>query len=113
LEDIKELPDGIEKVDIIISEFMGYCLLYESMLATVVVARDRWLAPGGFMMPDQCDLYIYGIHDPDQKEKIILWWKNTNHRNHLPGVDLRAMMPIVRKRPWTYALAASKVRKNL
>ncbi|KAG6822162.1 hypothetical protein H0H92_015028, partial [Tricholoma furcatifolium] len=26
------LPDGIEKVDIIISEWMGYALLYESML---------------------------------------------------------------------------------
>merc|ERR1711973_193130 len=27
-----ELPEGIEKVDIIISEWMGYCLFYESML---------------------------------------------------------------------------------
>ena len=30
VEDI-QLPDGIEKVDIIISEWMGYALLYESM----------------------------------------------------------------------------------
>lgn len=37
------LPDGIEKVDIIISEWMGYCLFYESMLNTVLYARDRWL----------------------------------------------------------------------
>ena len=37
------LPDGIEKVDIIISEWMGYCLFYESMLQTVIVARDKWL----------------------------------------------------------------------
>merc|ERR1712038_1966339 len=42
-----ELPDGIEKVDIIISEWMGYCLFYESMLNTVIFARDKWLAPGG------------------------------------------------------------------
>ena len=40
------LPDGIEKVDIIISEWMGYCLFYESMLNTVLFARDKWLAPG-------------------------------------------------------------------
>lgn len=33
------LPDGIEKVDIIISEWMGYCLFYESMLDTVLFAR--------------------------------------------------------------------------
>jgi len=39
-----ELPDGLEKVDIIISEWMGYCLFYESMLKTVLYARDKWLA---------------------------------------------------------------------
>jgi protein arginine N-methyltransferase 1 len=39
VEDV-ELP---EKVDIIISEWMGYFLLYESMLDTVLFARDKWL----------------------------------------------------------------------
>lgn len=39
-----QLPDGVEKVDIIISEWMGYCLFYESMLKTVLFARDKWLA---------------------------------------------------------------------
>ena len=34
-----------EKVDIIVSEWMGYCLLYESMLTTVLEARDKWLKP--------------------------------------------------------------------
>ena len=47
------LPDGIEKVDIIISEWMGYCLFYESMLDTVLYARDKWLNPGGLMFPDR------------------------------------------------------------
>ena len=37
------LPEGVEKVDIIISEWMGYCLFYESMLQTVIYARDKWL----------------------------------------------------------------------
>jgi type I protein arginine methyltransferase len=37
------LPEGVEKVDIIISEWMGYCLFYESMLQTVLYARDKWL----------------------------------------------------------------------
>ena len=40
LEDI-ELP--FEKVDIIISEWMGYFLLFESMLDTVLYARDKYL----------------------------------------------------------------------
>lgn len=34
-----------EKVDIIISEWMGYFLIYESMLDSVLLARDRWLKP--------------------------------------------------------------------
>ena len=47
------LPEGIDKVDIIISEWMGYCLFYESMLDTVLYARDKWLRPGGLMFPDR------------------------------------------------------------
>lgn len=33
--------------DIIISEWMGYFLLFEAMLDSVLWARDRYLAPGG------------------------------------------------------------------
>jgi protein arginine N-methyltransferase 1 len=32
---------------------MGYFLLYESMLDTVLWARDKYLAPGGKMLPDR------------------------------------------------------------
>lgn len=40
--------DGIPvTVDVIVSEWMGYFLLYESMLESVLLARDRWLAPDG------------------------------------------------------------------
>lgn len=40
---IEEIELPVDKVDIIISEWMGYCLLYESMLDTVLFARDKWL----------------------------------------------------------------------
>ena len=29
------------------SEYMGYFLLYEGMLPSVLAARDKWLKPGG------------------------------------------------------------------
>jgi protein arginine N-methyltransferase 6 len=48
-----ELP---EKVDIIVSEWMGFHLLHESMLNSVVRARDRWLRPGGTVFPGRCDI---------------------------------------------------------
>jgi hypothetical protein len=36
-------------VDVIISEWMGYFLLRESMFDSVICARDRWLKPDGIM----------------------------------------------------------------
>ena len=40
---------------------MGYCLLYETMLPTVLFARDKWLAPGGIIMPDKATMYMTAI----------------------------------------------------
>lgn len=50
-----------EKVDIIISEWMGYFLLRESMLDSVLVARDRFLAPGGALYPSHASIYMAPI----------------------------------------------------
>ncbi|GFR40027.1 hypothetical protein Agub_g562 [Astrephomene gubernaculifera] len=50
-----------EKVDIIISEWMGYFLLRESMLDSVLVARDRFLAPGGALYPSHAAIYLAPI----------------------------------------------------
>merc|ERR1712018_939582 len=68
------LPEGIDKVDIIISEWMGYCLFYESMLNTVLYARDKWLAPGGMIFPDRATLYVTAIEDRQYKDEKINWW---------------------------------------
>ena len=40
---VEEVELPVPKVDIILSEWMGYCLFYESMLNTVLYARDKWL----------------------------------------------------------------------
>lgn len=69
-----ELPDGIQKVDIIISEWMGYCLFYESMLDTVLFARDKWLKSDGMMFPDRGTLFITAIEDRQYKDEKINWW---------------------------------------
>lgn len=42
IEDI-ELPDGIEKVDVIIAEWMGYTLFYDSIIQSVIYARNKFL----------------------------------------------------------------------
>lgn len=47
---IEEVTLPVDKVDIIVSEWMGYCLLYEAMLDSVLYARDKYLVPGGLSM---------------------------------------------------------------
>ena len=68
------LPEGINEVDIIISEWMGYALLYESMLNSVLHARDRFLRPGGVMAPIQCRMML-GLCDGNEiyKDRIGFW----------------------------------------
>ena len=45
-------------VDVLVSERMGYNMLFESMLDSVLHARDRWLRPGGAVLPDLANLYV-------------------------------------------------------
>ena len=42
IEDI-QLPDGVEKVDIILAEWMSYCLFYDNMIQSVIYAREKFL----------------------------------------------------------------------
>ena len=57
------------KVDILISEWMGYCLFYESMLDSVLFARDKWLLKDGLMFPDIVTFHVAGIEDLDYQSK--------------------------------------------
>jgi len=49
-----------------------FFLLYESMLNTVIYARDKWLNPNGILMPDKSRLFLCAIEDADyMNEKNI------------------------------------------
>lgn len=52
-----------DKVDAIVSEWMGYFLLFEGMLDTVIYARDNYLTLGGILLPNKCTLSIVGSGD--------------------------------------------------
>ncbi|XP_026465320.1 protein arginine N-methyltransferase 6 [Ctenocephalides felis] len=54
VEDLK-LVDN-EKVDIIISEWMGFYLLHEGMLDSVLYARDNFLKPEGCLFPQSASI---------------------------------------------------------
>lgn len=69
-----ELP--VDKVDIILSEWMGYFLLYESMLDCVLFARDKWLKKDGYMFPDRAQMFLAGVEDKNYKHRKIDSWNN-------------------------------------
>ncbi|GLC35726.1 Protein arginine N-methyltransferase 1 [Pleodorina starrii] len=73
---VEEVTLPVESVDIIVSEWMGYFLFYESMLDTVLYARDKWLVPGGIIMPDKATLSLCAIEDGDYKHDKIEFWDN-------------------------------------
>ena len=68
---MEEVQLPFDKVDIIISEWMGYFLLYESMLDTVLYARDKYLKKGGLIFPDKATIFMAGIEDGEYKEEKI------------------------------------------
>jgi len=70
-----EFPFGDGEVDIIISEWMGYFLLYESMLDCVLWARDKYLNKStGKMLPDRAIMYVAAIEDSSfMGEKLNFW----------------------------------------
>jgi len=70
IEEVK-LPS---KVDTIISEWMGYFMVHESMLDSVFVARDRWLKEGGAMYPSRAQLFAVPGDFREQVEKKTGYW---------------------------------------
>ncbi|CAL1675464.1 unnamed protein product [Lasius platythorax] len=55
VEDIH--PCNLEKIDIIVSLWMGFYLLHEGMLDSVLFARDNFLRRDGIMFPCEATLY--------------------------------------------------------
>lgn len=92
LEDI-ELP--VKQVDIIVSEWMGYFLLYESMLDTVLYARDKYLVEGGLILPDKCSMYIAGIEDSQYKNEKIHYWEDFYGFDYSPFIKVAMAEPLV------------------
>ncbi|KAG6468084.1 hypothetical protein ZIOFF_072652 [Zingiber officinale] len=105
-----------EKVDVIISEWMGYILLYEnhgqtfefyiplncarplipivlvqSMLTSVIFARDKWLKPGGLILPSHATIYMAPFTYDEMYESTINFWRNVYGINRSLGVS--AMIP--------------------
>jgi len=57
---------GFDKFDVLISEWMGYFLLFEGMLDSVMKARDTYLTPDALILPNRCTMHLVGVQDTDR-----------------------------------------------
>ncbi len=90
---MEEVTLPVPQVDIIISEWMGYFLLYESMLDSVLWARDKYLVKGGKMLPDKVHMYIAAIEDGKYKSDKKAFWEDVY------CVDMSCLTPTVMREP--------------
>lgn len=92
-----ELP---EKVDIIISEPMGYMLYNERMLETYLHAK-KWLKPNGKMFPSRGDLHVAPFCDEalymEQYNKANFWYQASFHNVDLSSLRDAAMKEYFRQ----------------
>uniref|UniRef100_A0A7S4FBJ5 Protein arginine N-methyltransferase domain-containing protein n=1 Tax=Chrysotila carterae TaxID=13221 RepID=A0A7S4FBJ5_CHRCT len=77
-----------EKVDVIVSEWMGIFLVYEAMLDSVLIARDRWLKHDGHMLPRRARLWLCPLRDTRLWEERVGFWTNVH------GLDMSCLQPI-------------------
>ena len=85
----------VPQVDIIVSEWMGYFLLYESMLETVIYARDKWLVSDGILFPDKAVMYVCGVEDGQVKNERIDFWSDVYGFDMTPIRDIALKEPVV------------------
>ncbi len=100
---VEEIELPVPEVDVIVSEWMGYFLLYESMLDTVLYARDKWLVKDGIIFPDKAVMYVGAIEDGEAKRDRIDFWKNVY------GFDMSPLKEIAIKEPVVDVIASRAV----
>jgi len=66
------LPE--DQFDFILSEWMGYFLLFEGMLDSVIAARDKYLAPGGMVLPNRCTISLAAVSDLERYSSLVGFW---------------------------------------
>uniref|UniRef100_A0A0E0ERB6 Protein arginine N-methyltransferase 1 n=1 Tax=Oryza meridionalis TaxID=40149 RepID=A0A0E0ERB6_9ORYZ len=103
---VEEIELPVPKVDVIISEWMGYFLLFENMLNTVLYARDKWLADGGVVLPDKASLHLTAIEDAEYKEDKIEFW------NNVYGFDMRCIKKQAMMEPLVDTVDANQIVTN-
>lgn len=78
-----QLPD---KVDVIVSEWMGFFMITEDMLSDLFHVRDRWLKPDGVIWPRYTQLWLQPYADAEWWSENIDYWDSQPY-----GFDMSPM----------------------
>ncbi|UJR23307.1 hypothetical protein I4U23_026322 [Adineta vaga] len=74
---IEDVTLPVDKVDIIISEWMGYFLLFECMLESIIFARNQYLdKENGLVLPDDFSISMAGFHSDSLYHEHVGYWSN-------------------------------------
>jgi protein arginine N-methyltransferase 1 len=104
-------------VDIIISEWMGYFLLRESMLDSLIRAREKFLKPStGLMFPSHTTMYLAPIHDEDERKisnqeyggAMADWSEFVESTKSVYGVDMGILAKDFEREQKEYYLLSSR-----
>lgn len=82
-----ELP---ERADVIVSDMRGVLPLLQNHLPAIVDARQRFLAPGGVLIPGEDRLWASVIESPEAYRRCLGVWETNEY-----GLDMRAARSLV------------------
>lgn len=77
-----------EKVDVIVSELIGYFAIEENLLHFIPDARDRFLKAKGALIPSSIEMILAPVEAPDICKQIDFCTENVYGVNFLPVRDI-------------------------
>jgi type I protein arginine methyltransferase len=105
IQDVSTKVTLPERANVIISDLGGMLPVFKQHIPAIMDARDRFLVPGGALIPQQDHLRAAIIEAPDIYPKLLQPWGE-----NLFGLDLRAGWPLVAN---TYTSLPAKQAKLL
>jgi len=99
----EEIAATLPKADVVISEWMGYCCLYEGMLDTVLEVRDKVMKHGGHMMPGTAGLDFFAVSSES------LWHTHRGFWDNVYGFKMKSLKARAQKESKVLEIKSSEV----
>jgi protein arginine N-methyltransferase 1 len=85
VRDVSERVELPGRADVVVSDLRGVLPLYGRHLPAVIDARERFLAPGGALLPGRDTVWAALVEAPEAYARLLGPW-----RDHARGLDLSA-----------------------